>query len=293
MKRYRFKKIDAFASGSSSGNPAGYVFLDEPAPDEEMQQIARELKGFVSEVGFIREGAGPEDYIVRYFSCEREVDFCGHATIAILDDLIRNTPALQDKKSVRIRTNTGILEVENHVADEGRVYVHAPLPQYREPVPPLELTACALGLEMSEISLDVPPGIVHVGQNILIIRLTSLNACIRCSPEYETLRGFALSHGVEVIHISSSEVSIPGHAYRTRVFAPAFGYLEDPATGSGNAAFGYHLLRSGQWGGSAIVLEQGPDRNSPNIVHISKSPDESVVFGGAGLVRIDGWYCLH
>lgn len=293
MKRYRFKKIDAFASGSSSGNPAGYVYLDEPAPDEEMQQIARELKGFVSEVGFVRQGDESEDFILRYFSCEREVDFCGHATIAILDDLIRNTPDLQERKSIRIRTNTGVLEVENHVADKGRVYVHAPLPHFREPVPTLELTACALGLDESEISHDLPFGIAHVGQNILVIRLTSLNACIRCSPEYETLRRFALAHAVKVIHISSTEVSIPGHAYRTRVFAPAFGYLEDPATGSGNAAFGYHLLQCGQWDGSPIVLEQGPDRESPNIVHISLSSDDSVIFGGNGVVRIDGWYCLQ
>lgn len=293
MKRYRFKKIDAFASGSSSGNPAGYVYLNEPAPDEEMQQIARELKGFVSEVGFVRQGEESEDFILRYFSCEREVDFCGHATIAILDDLIRNTPDLQERKSIRIRTNTGVLEVENHVADKGRVYVHAPLPHFREPVPTLELTARALGLDESEISHDLPFGIAHVGQNILVIRLTSLNACIRCSPEYEALRRFALSHAVQVIHISSTEVSIPGHAYRTRVFAPAFGYLEDLATGSGNAAFGYHLLQCGHWDGSPIVLEQGPDRESPNIVHISLSSDDSVIFGGNGVVRIDGWYCLQ
>ena len=55
MKKLRFKKIDAFASGSSSGNPAAVIYLDQPdeLSDAEMQQIARELKGFVSEVGFV------------------------------------------------------------------------------------------------------------------------------------------------------------------------------------------------------------------------------------------------
>ena len=55
MRAYRFKKLDAFASGRSAGNPAGAVYLD--SPDEitpgEMQQVARELKGFVSEVGYV------------------------------------------------------------------------------------------------------------------------------------------------------------------------------------------------------------------------------------------------
>lgn len=293
MRRYRFRKIDAFVSGSSAGNPAGYIFSDGPAPDAEMQQIARELKGFVSEVGVVTPGTGTEEFIIRYFSCEREVDFCGHATVAILDDLIKNTPSLQEMEVIRIRTKSGVVEVENRVAREGRVNIHAPPPQFIDQVPPLNETAAALGLEGSDLNDEIPPGVVHVGQNILIIRLRTLRACLRCSPDYERLRTFARSHGIEVIHISSDEAVIPGHAFRTRVFAPAFGYLEDPATGSGNAAFGYHLFRNGLWDGRPLIIEQGPDEEHPNIVHISRSPDGRVVFGGNGVLRIDGWYCLQ
>lgn len=97
MKRLRFKKIDAFSTGRSSGNPAGYVLLEEDLPVQDMQQVARELQGFVSEVGFVRMGAGDGavDLTLRYFSCEREVSFCGHATVAIMHDLISHTPCLQ------------------------------------------------------------------------------------------------------------------------------------------------------------------------------------------------------
>jgi predicted PhzF superfamily epimerase YddE/YHI9 len=53
MKEFDFKKIDAFATINSGGNPAGYVLLNS-ADDisvDEMQHMARELKGFVNEVG--------------------------------------------------------------------------------------------------------------------------------------------------------------------------------------------------------------------------------------------------
>lgn len=45
MKRYRFRKLDAFTSGASSGNPAGWIELAdrddiEPAA---MQRIAAGL----------------------------------------------------------------------------------------------------------------------------------------------------------------------------------------------------------------------------------------------------------
>jgi PhzF family phenazine biosynthesis protein len=91
MKRLRFKKIDAFASKYSSGNPAAVVYLDklEELSEEEKLQIARELKGFVSEVGYVCPGT-ETDYELCYFSSEREVAFCGHATIAILNDIVAN-----------------------------------------------------------------------------------------------------------------------------------------------------------------------------------------------------------
>ena len=125
MKRYRFKKIDAFAAAGSSGNPAGYVSLspDDEITDREMQQIARELKGFVSETGFLREGTPGEcDLSIRYFSCEREVDFCGHATIAIMDDVIRNDDRFRNRESLLLRTNRGVVTVLNRTGEDGTIW---------------------------------------------------------------------------------------------------------------------------------------------------------------------------
>lgn len=96
MHTLRFKKIDAFASQYSTGNPAAVVYLDsaEKLSSVEMLQLAKELKGFVSEVGYVSPGTDT-DYHLRYFSSEREVAFCGHATIAILNDIVANSKAMQ------------------------------------------------------------------------------------------------------------------------------------------------------------------------------------------------------
>ena len=109
MKKFKFKKIDAFASGNSTGNPAAAVYLDsfDEITENEMQRIARELKGFVSEVGYIA-AAGVDKYKLRYFSSEKEVQFCGHATIAILYDLMKSKGPAAGKKLL-IETNKGVL----------------------------------------------------------------------------------------------------------------------------------------------------------------------------------------
>ena len=43
MKTFTFKKIDAFATATSGGNPAAAVYLDsfESITEQEMQRIAR------------------------------------------------------------------------------------------------------------------------------------------------------------------------------------------------------------------------------------------------------------
>src|SRR5512147_39067 len=131
MKKLRFKKIDAFASRNSSGNPAAVIYLDKPEElsEAEKLQIAKELKGFVSEVGFVCPGT-EVDYELSYFSSEREVAFCGHATIAILNDLVASKEALQSRPTLSIATRTAQLEVQNCYQDERSVYISAPPPKF-------------------------------------------------------------------------------------------------------------------------------------------------------------------
>ncbi len=295
MKYYRFKKIDAFASGRSSGNPAGYVALspDDEITDEDMQRIARELKGFVSEVGFLREGApGVCDLSIRYFSCEREVEFCGHATIAIMDDVVRNDSRFRDRENLLLRTNRGAVTVWNRVPDDGMVYIRAPDPEFSDARPGAAETAAALGLDLDDIDSAIPLGVVNAGLDTLLVPLVSLDACIRCSPDYTTLRAFALDHAVDVVTVYTRETEYRENDLHSRVFAPTFGYLEDPATGSGNAALGNFLIRQNLWTDRTLVIEQGPDRENPNIVRLLRPEDGGLMFGGRGEVRIDGSYVL-
>lgn len=72
-------RIAAFADGQEGGNPAGVVICDELPSADAMQAIATEV-GY-SETAFAApSGAG---WRVRYFAPVVEVDFCGHATIAL------------------------------------------------------------------------------------------------------------------------------------------------------------------------------------------------------------------
>lgn len=295
MKEFRFKKIDAFTTGTAGGNPAGCIYLkqEEDITPTEMQKIARELKGYVNEVGFLFPLA--EGFRLKYYSSECEVAFCGHATIAILHNLISENEDLRKLPQLTLQVNAGKLSVFNYIQEENAVYVLAPRPQFLPCTLQPPAIARALCIEEKHLDAEAPLQIINAGLRTLIVPLASLDACLQVYPEPEPLHRFCIDNEIDIVLVFSKETALPDSQYRTRVFAVRFGYLEDPATGSGNSAFGHYLLQQNRCP-AQITLEQGPSKDNPNIVKLrrySAGQEERILFGGGSLVRIKGNYLLH
>jgi PhzF family phenazine biosynthesis protein len=295
MKVFKFIKADAFACGAASGNPAGCIFLknDTDIDGAGMQQIARELKGFVSEAAFLFPVE--DGFRLKFYSSECEVEFCGHGSIATMYELIRENEDLMKKQEITLYVNAGRLSVFNHIPDEDAVYIMAPEPQFFQCVPKLTSVAQALSLNEEGIDKDVPMQIINAGLRTLIVPITSLAACLDLYPKQEVLRQFCIDNDIDIVLVFCKETYLSSSHYRTRVFAPKFGYLEDPATGSGNSAFGYYLIQKNLWTKN-ITIEQGMSKENPNIVKLRRyqnGQNDRILFGGSALVRISGEYFLH
>jgi len=160
-----------------------------------------------------------------------------------------------------------------------------------------ESIAKALRIDLDEINNGYPASIINAGLETLIVPVKSLNGILSISPELDELKEFCIENSIDIITVYSDEVADKKNRYRTRVFAPTFGYLEDPATGSGNSAFGFYLLKNKIWDGTFMSLEQNGSFENPNVIKLmTKDTEDSkpqVVFGGGAIVRIDGEYILQ
>jgi len=297
MKQFKFKKINAFATEKSDGNPAGMVILNDSdnISNDEMLLIAKELKGFVSEVGYVKQ-IDKNTFDLKYYSSEREVDFCGHATIAIMYNLIKNSNEFIKEKHFNIITQKGKLEVENRINQENAVYISAPQPIFStEKISP-DSIAESLKIGTNEIDDSYPVSIVNAGLETLIVPIKTLKGIISISPNLEELNNFCTHNGIDIIIVYSQDVVNTQNKFRTRVFAPTFGYLEDPATGSGNSALGYYLIKNKIWDGAPMSIEQNGDIEYSNIIKLkaknTKNQKYKVVFGGGAVVKIEGAYFL-
>ena len=293
MKTLDYRKVDAFTSGNSLGNPAACIYLQEGEnlTDAEMLDIAKQHKGFVSEVIYCTPE--PEHtFGLVYYSSECEVDFCGHGTIACMYSLIAENPNLTGRKEITIVTGKkGALTVFNEIETQNAVYITAPNPQYIGTKLPINEIADNLSLRQNQISMSHPIDLIDAGLRTLTVPLVHLDDGISVFPDERRLKEFCLHHGIDIVLIFTLETANPQNMAHTRVFAPKFGYLEDPATGSGNSAFGYYMLKNGIWDGKPITIEQGGKDRVFNTVHLAYR-NQQMLFGGKATTRIKGVYYL-
>jgi trans-2,3-dihydro-3-hydroxyanthranilate isomerase len=88
-----------------------------------------------------------------------------------------------------------------------------------------------------------------------------------------------------------------GRRWKSRVFAPAFGVPEDPATGSAAGPLACHLARHGLIGwGDEIEISQGVELGRPATLHAravgGDGAIEAVEVGGSAVVVARGEYRL-
>lgn len=293
MKKLRYKKVNAFTSDTSKGNPAAYLMVSgEALSPEEMLSIGKEHAGFVSEVVF----CAPSDkaaFKLTYYSSECEVDFCGHGTIAAMYDVIAGDEALLSLPEIKIETSRkGVLTAYNSIVEEQAIYISAPRARHIAVNATADEIARRLGVAPRELDAALPVDCIDAGLKTLIVPLSSLAREVSIYPDEQKLKRFCGEIGVDIVLAFCMETRDADCFAHTRVFAPRFGYLEDPATGSGNSAFANYLLKYGKWNGEPMTVEQGGDNIEFNRVRL-KYDGENVLFGGSATVVIDGYYYLQ
>jgi PhzF family phenazine biosynthesis protein len=246
----KVERIAAFADGEVGGNPAGVVICEMLPDATVMQGLAREV-GY-SETVF----AAPsnEGWRVRYFAPEVEVDFCGHATIALGAALTLR----YGNATFRLQINNAEITVEGWRTGS-TITVALQSPPTRSKAASSRLVAEALTIvSYSPADLDerIPPAIANAGADHLVLALKSRELLSAMHYDLDAGRAFAAAENIGTISLVYAESSQLFHA---RNPFPIGGVYEDPATGAAAAALAGYLRDLGWPHGGAIKIIQGED----------------------------------
>lgn len=293
----RIFQVDAFTNTRFAGNPATVVLDAEGQSDAAMASIAREFSH--AEIAFVSAATAPDhDLRVRFFNARKEAPFVGHATLAVHAVLLalgRRGPGV-----ARQASGTGIVEVRATVDRTS-----GPLVEFRQTVPELEnplplktTLRVAEALRLPATSLDelMPARIARKGSSRLLVPVGNARALESLAPNFDTLLELGRELGAEGFFVFAVNRASGAHGMTTesRMFCPALGIDEDPASGNAHVMLASYLFEMGQIGmhQSGFLGLQGRHMQRPAQIHVRLERERSALIaahvGGHAVIVSEG-----
>jgi trans-2,3-dihydro-3-hydroxyanthranilate isomerase len=274
----RYVVVDVFTQEPLEGNGLG-VFIDARGfSAERMQRLARELN--LSETVFLLPAREGGDCRLRIFTPTSELPFAGHPVLGAAFVV----GWAHERDTLALETGVGLVRVEL-AREGGRVvfgWMRQPIPTWHAYQREAELLS-ALGVERSGLPVEVySNGPVHV-----YVELHSEEAVAGLRPDMSALDALG-EMGVSCFAGS-------GASWKTRMFAPALGVPEDPATGSAAGPLSVHLSRHGRVPfGEEIEIRQGAEIARPSLLYArtTGTPEriDRVEVGGSAVIVAAGQF---
>jgi trans-2,3-dihydro-3-hydroxyanthranilate isomerase len=284
VSAHRYAVVDVFTDVPLQGNQLA-VFTDATAlPGETLQPLARELN--LSETVYVLAPEHGADARVRIFTPTAELPFAGHPVLgtAIVLGIERGL------EHVALETGAGIVPVAlehggaGADARTGSGSMVQPIPTWQPFERAPELLA-ALGVESSGLPVEMYVN----GPRHVYVELGSEDAVAALSPDLRALAALG-EFGVSCF-------AGAGARWKSRMFAPALGVPEDPATGSAAGPLAVHLARHGRIAfGAEIEIRQGVELARASLLRAraSGSADavERVEVAGSAVIVASGEFVV-
>jgi PhzF family phenazine biosynthesis protein len=257
MKKLRLYQVDAFASEIFTGNPAAVCPLEKWLSDEQMQAIAAENN--LSETAFFAPMG--DDYAIRWFTPNTEVDLCGHATLASAYILFEKSG--HQKSAITFHSKSGELRISKI---NNQLQMDFPVLSYQSIKPSAELIK-ALGLQPQE-TYESQYDLLCILENEYDVRAANPNliaiAALPC-------RGIILTAPSTTADVYS------------RCFYPGCNVPEDPVTGSAHCVIAPYWCK--HLNKNRIRAMQGLNRQGELICEIR---DNRVLLSGTCHLYLEG-----
>jgi predicted PhzF superfamily epimerase YddE/YHI9 len=284
MKRHTrpFKQVDVFTANPYRGNPLAVVLDGNGLSDEEIQRFTDWTN--LSEATFVLPPTNDQaDYRVRIFCPGRELPFAGHPTLGTCHAWLE---AGGLPKGLEIVQECGIGLVK--IRREGqRLGFAAPPRRNKGPLDPedVELIARGLGLSADDI---IDHAWCDNGPRWRGVLLRSADLVLGLQPDVAILAGLDIGIVGPRAKTGTSEGIREDVAFEVRAFFPGNnGLVEDPVTGSLNAALAQWLIGAG-YAPPNYIASQGTAVGRAGRVHIESAEGE-IWIGGESVTCIDGY----
>ena len=254
------------SSDGSGGNGAGVVLNAENLSGIERQALAKKLN--YSETAFHTVIGGLDE--LEFFTPLKRIDVCGHATIATFGVLSMSRK--EGIYPVRISGEIFQVEIKGH-----RIGFKVPFRSH-EPLSASvfsEVKKMLPGIEEASIK---QANISNAGISFLVIEIDTLKSLTKMKPDQKAIKEFCLENNLIGFYLYAPDPKKQKLAY-ARMFAPAYGILEESATGMGAACLMGLLSSQKKLAELTIIQGLGMKPPMPSEIELTQSGNEIWVYG--------------
>lgn len=299
MPKLPYHHVDVFTDRLFGGNQLA-VFPDGRGLSTElMQQIAQEMN--FSETAFVFPPQATQNHFkLRIFTPAAEIPMAGHPTIgtAFVLQHIGMVTLHESQQSIRFEEGVGPITVTyQQVPDKSPlITMQQPLPVFGAIFEDKATLAALLSIEPSQLHPDYPAQVVSSGVPFLYIVVKDLEVIHKVRLRQEVWEQH-FQHGANphIFVLMPKSRELNSNTVRSRMFGPAFGIAEDPATGSASGPLGAYLVNYGIVAAAEtvkIVSEQGFEMGRPSLIHITLTMEgkrlQQVEVGGYSVYVSEG-----
>ena len=262
--------VNAFVDDNSGGNPAGVV-LDADALTSEQKLAVAKAVG-LSETAFVSRST-TADFKLDFFTPQRQIAHCGHATIATFSLLSqRGAITTRDTSKETIDGNRDI-EVIGDFA-----YMGQTAPQYEEVK---EFTKVYEAVGVDQRNVIAPPEIVNTGNGFMILGVDSIETLADLKPNLADIESISEQYDLIGFYVFTRETNQDSRDASTRMFAPRYGIEEESATGMAAGPLACFLHDRLQLNKATFLIEQGYAMTlpSPSCIEVVLNRDENGIQG--------------
>jgi trans-2,3-dihydro-3-hydroxyanthranilate isomerase len=296
--RYQFYTADVFCDRIFGGNPLAVFPQAQGLSGEQMQKVAREFN--LSETVFVLPPETAQGTRrLRIFTPTSELPFAGHPTIGTAYVLAAiGEIASEDTTNIVFEEGVGAVPVKIITQAGKPVYSEltaAQLPQFGSPPPAVAELASMLSLETADLLNDKDyPQAISCGVPFLFIPLRDRTALAKAKLNRDRWQQLLSNYWTTSVYIFCYDPELPGSSIRARMFDPAFGIEEDPATGSAATALAGYLGSRDRTSDGTLkwAIEQGFEMGRSSILQVeadkTNNQIQEIRVGGASVLVSEG-----
>ena len=272
---------DAFATAPGCGNRAAVVLFEEGDKwweEEKLQAYAAE-QGLSETVYLKKRGKG---WRTLYYTPNREIELCGHGTIAAFA-MLRQAGLIGDGEQLA-RTKAGIIDL-NVAGDVVWMDMAPPRTLGWLSDDDADALYSAFGLSRRQRGRGLKPEVVTSGVADVMAPVADREALAAAVQDEEAVLELSKRLGVVGVHMfCAGENGVTAHC---RNFAPLYGIPEESATGTSNGALTWYLYTHRLIvPGAENLFCQGESMGKPSRIRTRLLED-----GGQFLVQVGGEVC--